>query len=146
MGSPAKIIKDLGQFVEGFVRDVPGKMVGYTQHAKGRRESKEESSRQVSWQQYKPKDIEAFAKTANQMTSMSESELGSSRPDLVSKRERAEVPWKKKSIQADYASMAASQKERIEGLYAKSMGRLGEVRRGKQRPGGRKQSLITREY
>jgi hypothetical protein len=139
-------VKDIGKFVESFVRDVPGKMVGFTQHDKGRREAKEESSRQVSWQQYKPKDIEAFAKTASQMTSMSESELGSARPDLISRHKRAEVPWKKKSIQADYASMAASQKERIEGLYAKSMGRLGEVRRGKQRPGGRKQSLITRKY
>jgi len=47
---------------------------------------------------------------------------------------------------ASAASMGVAEKKKIEGLYQKSTARMGEVTRGRLRPGARKQSMLTRKY
>jgi len=142
--SKSQPLKDIGKFVEGFVRDVPGKLVGYTQHMQARREAKEESSRAIGWEQYRPSDIEDFSKMAGKMTEKTGSELTAAQPKLVEKFERADVPWQRAEKIQEKEDMTAGQRDRIQGLYKTSHARLGAIKQGRLRPGAKKQTVLTK--
>ena len=146
--SKAQPLKDIGRFVERFVREVPGKMTGVTQHLQRRKEQAEEA-RKYEYQTFREKDLLEFSKTAGRMTEMGESDLEKAKPvaETVKVRERDPLDKSEKEmILGQQGRLKKEQEDRIRGLYKRSMGRLGEVKRARLRPGARKQSLITRKY
>jgi hypothetical protein len=130
------------------VRNTIGKATGMTQHLKARRESAEEA-RKYEYQAFREDDLIEFSKTAGRMTEMGESDLEKAKPvaETVKIRERDPLSKTNKEFILDqHGRIKKEQEDRIRGLYKRSMGRLGEVRRSRLRPGARKQSLITRKY
>ena len=157
MGKP---LKDIGQFAESMVKDTVGNLTGMTQYYRRSKEEGEayrKKQRTAVYQKYDPSDIEAFAKMTGQLTEKTESELTAAKP--VSYTETKDVSHagysqrggqyrekRRLDVEREYGEMAEQERGRIQGLYNKSMTRLGAVRRARQRPGARKQSLITRKY
>ena len=133
----AKMIKDVGH--EG------GKLLGITQAQQRKRDDYATASR-AQYMKYDPDAIEKFAKMGSILTGVSSDELESAKPVAYSRDDKLANPQDAASVEAKYASMTKEQSKRIEGLYKGSMGRVEEIRRGRQRPGARKQSLITRKY
>ena len=158
--SKAQPLKDLGKFAESLVRDTVGSLTGIAQYDKKTTEEGRAYRKKIStaqYQKYKASDIEAFAKMAGQMTEKTESELTAAKP--VSYTETKDVSHagysqrggqyrekRRLDVEREYGEMAEQERGRIQGLYNKSMTRLGAVRRARQRPGASKQSLITRKY
>ena len=146
--SKAQPLKDMGQFFEGMVRNTVGKMTGVTQHLQRRKEQAEEA-RKYQYETFREKDIREFAKTAGRMTEMGEGDLEKAKPMAETVKVREQDPLstqERTSILSSQGNLKKEQEDRIRGLYKKSMGRLGEVKRARMRPGARKQSLITRKY
>ena len=149
----AQPLKDLGKFAESLVRDV-AHLTGIPQAAKASREraaAYDKKQRTAVYQKYKASDIEAFSKMAGQMTEKTESELTAAKPVSHTETQRVQTTGqgtlhRKLEVEREYGEMAEQERGRIQGLYNKSMTRLGAVRRARQRPGARKQSLITRKY
>lgn len=157
MGKP---LKDIGQFAESMVKDTVGNLTGMTQYYRRSKEEGEayrKKQRTAVYQKYDPSDIEAFAKMTGQLTEKTESELTAAKP--VSYTETKDVSHagysqrggqyrekRRLDVEREYGEMAEQERGRIQGLYNKSMTRLGAVKRARQRPGARKQSLITRKY
>ena len=149
----AQPLKDLGKFVESMVRDV-AHLTGIPQAEKASREraaAYDKKQRTAVYQIYKASDIEAFSKMAGQMTEKTESELTAAKPVSHTETQRVQTTGqgtlhRKLEVEREYGEMAEQERGRIQGLYNKSMTRLGAVRRARQRPGARKQSLITRKY
>ena len=157
MGKP---LKDIGQFAESMVKDTVGNLTGMTQYYRRSKEEGEayrKKQRTAVYQKYDPSDIEAFAKMTGQLTETTESELTAAKP--VSYTETKDVSHagysqrggqyrekRRLDVEREYGEMAEQERGRIQGLYNKSMTRLGAVKRARQRPGARKQSLITRKY
>ena len=157
MGKP---LKDIGQFAESMVKDTVGNLTGMTQYYRRSKEEGEayrKKQRTAVYQKYDPSDIEAFAKMTGQLTEKTESELTAAKP--VSYTETKDVSHagysqrggqyrekRRLDVEREFGEMAEQERGRIQGLYNKSMTRLGAVRRARQRPGARKQSLITRKY
>ncbi len=150
----AQPLKDLGKFAESLVRDTVGSITGIAQYDKKTREEGRAYRKKIStaqYQKYKASDIEAFAKMAGQMTEKTESELTAAKPVSHTETQRVQTTGqgtlhRKLEVEREYGEMAEQERGRIQGLYNKSMTRLGAVRRARQRPGARKQSLITRKY
>tara|TARA_R100000655_G_scaffold105684_1_gene154144 strand:- start:4035 stop:4514 length:480 start_codon:yes stop_codon:yes gene_type:complete len=158
--SKAQPLKDMGQFFEGMVRNTVGKMTGIAQSEQASRERQAASQKKQGtavYQKYKAADIEAFSKMGGQLTEKTEAELSEAKP--VSYTETKDVRHKgwmqrggqyreklRKDVEQEYNEMAQGQRDRIQGLYNKSMTRLGAIRQSRLRPGARKQSLITRKY
>ena len=155
----AQPLKDLGKFVESMVRDV-AHLTGIPQAEQASREraaAYDKKQRTAVYQKYKASDIEAFSKMAGQMTEKTESDLTAAKPvSYTETKDVSHAGWKQRGgqyrekrrldVEREYGEMAEQERGRIQGLYNKSMTRLGAVRRARQRPGARKQSLITRKY
>jgi len=155
-----KPLKDIGQFAESMVKDTVGNLTGMTQYYRRSKEEAEafrKKQRTAVYQKYDPSAIEAFSKMAGQMTEKTESELTAAKPVSYTETKDVSHPGysrrsgqyrtkRRLAVEREYAEMAEEEKGRIQGLYNKSMTRLGAVKRGRQRPGARKQSLITRKY
>tara|TARA_R100000664_G_scaffold5434_1_gene10316 strand:- start:2591 stop:3046 length:456 start_codon:yes stop_codon:yes gene_type:complete len=133
-GFVAKMIKDVGH--EG------GKLIGVTQ-AQQRKKDYFQTGRVADYQKFDPKDIEAFAKMETELTGKTRAELEAAKPVAMSEKATLADPGAARSREAQYASMTASQRERIEGLYKGSQARLGAIERGRLRP-GRKQTVLTK--
>jgi hypothetical protein len=133
----AKMIHDVGH--EG------GKLLGITQ-AQQRKHDDYKTASHASYKKYDPDAIEKFARMGSILTGVSAEELEAAKPVAMSMDEQLANPQSAASLRAKYANMTKEQSKRIEGLYKGSMGRLEEIKRGQQRPGARKQSLITRKY
>tara|TARA_Y100001938_G_C7759089_1_gene267684 strand:- start:1 stop:498 length:498 start_codon:yes stop_codon:yes gene_type:complete len=162
----AKPLKDIGQFFEGMVRDTVGNLIGHTQHERRIREqmkAKDKRERTATFQKYRASDIEAFAKIGGQMTEKTEAELKAAKPVTYTETKDINAEYQRDwdasggklketrmgrrlAVEREYAEMADQEKSRIQGLYNKSMTRLGAIRQSRLRPGARKQSLITRKY
>ena len=149
----AQPLKDLGKFAESLVRDTVGNMTGLNQHDRQGREmlaSKNKERRTASYQRYAPSAIESFARMGSALTSKTESDLEAAKPksyavsEYLGKGNRTSLT--KEGVEASWATKTEEEHSKIQGLYNKSMTRLGEVKRARQRPGARKQSLITRKY
>ena len=157
MGKP---LKDIGQFAESMVKDTVGNLTGMTQYYRRSKEEGEayrKKQRTAVYQKYDPSDIEAFAKMTGQLTEKTESELTAAKPvSYTETKDVSHAGWKQRGgqyrekrrldVEREYGEMAEQERGRIQGLYNKSMTRLGAVKRARQRPGARKQSLITRKY
>ena len=157
MGKP---LKDIGQFAESLVKDTVGNLTGMTQAWRAsdeRGEAFRKKQRTAVYQKYDPSDIEAFAKMTGQLTEKTESELTAAKPvSYTETKDVSHAGWKQRGgqykekrrldVEREYGEMAEQERGRIQGLYNKSMTRLGAVKRARQRPGARKQSLITRKY
>ena len=133
-GFVAKMIKDVGH--EG------GKLIGVAQ-AQQRKKDYFQTGRVADYQKFDPKDIEAFAKMETELTGKTRAELEAAKPVAMSEKATLADPGAARSREAQYASMTASQRERIEGLYKGSQARLGAIERGRLRP-GRKQTVLTK--
>tara|TARA_Y100000004_G_scaffold197257_1_gene270721 strand:+ start:1917 stop:2372 length:456 start_codon:yes stop_codon:yes gene_type:complete len=133
-GFVAKMIKDVGH--EG------GKLIGVTQ-AQQRKKDYFQTGRVADYQKFDPKDIEAFAKMGTELTGKTRAELEAAKPVAMSEKATLANPGAARSREAEYASMTASQRKRIEGLYKGSQARLGDIERGRLRP-GRKQTVLTK--
>ena len=133
-GFVAKMIKDVGH--EG------GKLIGVTQ-AQQRKKDYFQTGRVADYQKFDPKDIEAFAKMETELTGKTRAELEAAKPVAMSEKATLADPGAARSREAQYASMTASQRERIEGLYKAGQARLGAIERGRLRP-GRKQTVLTK--
>ena len=133
-GVIAGAIKTFGQ--EG------GKLIGVTQ-AQQRKRDLFQTGRVADYQKFDPKDIEAFAKMGTELTGKTRAELEAAKPVDMSEKATLSDPGAARSREAEYASMTASQRERIEGLYKGSQARLGAIERGRLRP-GRKQTVLTK--
>lgn len=133
-GVIAGAIKTFGQ--EG------GKLIGVTQ-AQQRKKDLFQTGRVADYQKFDPKDIEAFAKMETELTGKTRAELEAAKPVAMSEKATLADPGAARSREAQYASMTASQRERIEGLYKGSQARLGAIERGRLRP-GRKQTVLTK--
>tara|TARA_R100000773_G_C4213718_1_gene112726 strand:+ start:535 stop:990 length:456 start_codon:yes stop_codon:yes gene_type:complete len=133
-GVIAGAIKTFGQ--EG------GKLIGVTQ-AQQRKRDLFQTGRVADYQKFDPKDIEAFAKMGTELTGKTRAELEAAKPVAMSEKATLADPGAARSREAEYASMTASQRERIEGLYKGSQARLGAIERGRLRP-GRKQTVLTK--
>ena len=133
-GVIAGAIKTFGQ--EG------GKLIGVTQ-AQQRKRDLFQTGRVADYQKFDPKDIEAFAKMETELTGKTRAELEAAKPVAMSEKAKLSDPGAARSREAQYASMTASQRERIQGLYKGSQARLGAIERGRLRP-GRKQTVLTK--
>lgn len=133
-GFVASMIKDVGE--EG------GKLFGITQ-AQQRKKDLFQTGRVADYQKFDPKDIEAFAKMGTELTGKTRAELEAAKPVAMSEKATLADPGAARSREAQYASMTASQRERIEGLYKAGQARLGAIERGRLRP-GRKQTVLTK--
>ena len=122
-----------------------GKLLGITQAQQRKKDDYATASR-AQYMKYDPDAIEKFAKMGSILTGVSAEELEAAKPVAMSMDEQLANPQSAASLRAKYANLTKEQSKRIEGLYKGSMGRLEEIRRGQQRPGARKQSLITRKY
>jgi len=134
-------IKAITNFVGSMIHDVgheAGKLIGVTQaQQRGNDEAREATA---SWaHKYKASDIEAFSKLGSQLTTMTQAELEEAKP-------KADTSKGYGAAGTTAASLGKAQMKRIEGLYQKSTARMGEVTRGRLRPGVRKQSMLTRKY
>ena len=119
-----------------------GKIIGVTQ-AQQRKRDLFQTGRVADYQKFDPKDIEAFAKMETELTGKTRAELEAAKPVAMSEKATLADPGAARSREAQYASMTASQRERIEGLYKGSQARLGAIERGRLRP-GRKQTVLTK--
>ena len=133
-GVIAGAVKTFGQ--EG------GKLIGVTQ-AQQRKRDLFQTGRVADYQKFDPKDIEAFAKMETELTGKTRAELEAAKPVAMSEKAKLSDPGAARSREAQYASMTASQRERIQGLYKGSQARLGAIERGRLRP-GRKQTVLTK--
>ena len=136
-GIIGKMIHDVGH--EG------GKLIGETQRQQRKHDDYATASR-AQYKKYDPDAIEKFAKMGSILTGVSSEELEAAKPVAYSRDDKVANPQDAASLEARYANLTKEQSKRIEGLYKGSMGRVEEIRRGRQRPGARKQSLITRKY
>ena len=136
-GFVAKMIKDVGH--EG------GKLFGITQ-AQQRKKDLFETGRVAEYQRFDPKDIEAFAKMGTELTGKTKAELEAAKPVTMTEKAKLSDPGAARSREAQYASMTASERERIEGLYRGSQTRLGAIQQGRLRPGRRQTVLTKRKY
>jgi hypothetical protein len=153
----AQPLKDIGKFAESLVRDTVGSLTGIAQADQASRERQAAFAKKQGtavYQKFDPKDIEAFSRMSGQLTEKTASELAEAKP--VSYTETKDVRTKgfmqksgqareklRKDVEQEYASMTASQRERIEGLYKAGQARLGAIERGRLRP-GRKQTVLTK--
>jgi uncharacterized protein YjbJ (UPF0337 family) len=151
-------LKDIGQFLEGSVRNTVGKLTGIAQYEQAGRERQAEwnkSQKTAVYQKYKASDIEAFAQMGSELTGKTKAELEAAKP--VSHTETKDVShkgwqgrggqYKKKlreGVEQEYADMAAGQRDRIQGLYKTSHARLGAIEQGRLRPGAKKQTVLTK--
>jgi len=119
-----------------------GKLIGVTQ-AQQRKKDLFQTGRVADYQKFDPKDIEAFAKMETELTGKTRAELEAAKPVAMSEKAKLSDPGAARSREAQYASMTASQRERIQGLYKGSQARLGAIERGRLRP-GRKQTVLTK--
>ena len=119
-----------------------GKLLGITQ-AQQRKRDDFQTGRVADYQKFDPKDIEAFAKMGTELTGKTRAELEAAKPVAMSEKATLADPGAARSREAEYASMTASQRKRIEGLYKGSQARLGAIERGRLRP-GRKQTVLTK--
>ena len=119
-----------------------GKLIGVTQ-AQQRKKDLFQTGRVADYQKFDPKDIEAFAKMETELTGKTRAELEAAKPVAMSEKATLADPGAARSREAQYASMTASQRERIQGLYKGSQARLGAIERGRLRP-GRKQTVLTK--
>ena len=119
-----------------------GKLIGVTQ-AQQRKKDLFQTGRVADYQKFDPKDIEAFAKMETELTGKTRAELEAAKPVAMSEKATLADPGAARSREAEYASMTASQRKRIEGLYKGSQARLGAIERGRLRP-GRKQTVLTK--
>ena len=119
-----------------------GKLLGITQ-AQQRKRDDFQTGRVADYQKFDPKDIEAFAKMETELTGKTRAELEAAKPVAMSEKATLADPGAARSREAEYASMTASQRKRIEGLYKGSQARLGDIERGRLRP-GRKQTVLTK--
>ena len=119
-----------------------GKLLGITQ-AQQRKRDDFQTGRVADYQKFDPKDIEAFAKMETELTGKTRAELEAAKPVAMSEKATLADPGAARSREAEYASMTASQRKRIEGLYKGSQARLGAIERGRLRP-GRKQTVLTK--
>ena len=122
-----------------------GKLLGITQSQQRANEERAEAKK-ADYMKYDPDAIEKFAKMGSVLTGVSSEELEAAKPVAMSMSEKLQNPGAAASREAKYASLTKEQSKRIEGLYKGSMGRVEEIKRGRQKPGARKQSLITRKY
>jgi len=164
----AQPLKDIGKFAESLVRDTVGSLTGIAQEDRRRREtyhSKQVQSRTAEYQIFDPAAIAAFSKMAGQLTEKTESELTAAKPKVLKTSEYMGTklqPWNNyggldggtadaaarstRRYELQWGDKTEEERRKIQGLYNKSMTRLGAVKRARQRPGARKQSLITRKY
>ena len=119
-----------------------GKLIGVTQ-AQQRKRDDFQTGRVADYQKFDPKDIEAFAKMETELTGKTRAEVEAAKPVAMSEKATLANPGAARSREAQYASMTASQRERIQGLYKGSQARLGAIERGRLRP-GRKQTVLTK--
>ena len=136
--NPVKLVTD---FVGSMIHDVGdegGKLLGITQAQQRAKDEAREATASMA-HRYKASDIEAFAKLGSQLTTMTQAELEEAKPKAATSKGYGDAG--KAS-----ASLGVAEWKRIEGLYRKSTTRMGEVTRGRLRPGVRKQSMLTRKY
>jgi hypothetical protein len=138
--------KDIGKFAESLVRDTVGSLTGLAQEEQAFRErttEKRNQARTAVYSKFDPAAIKRFAEMGSELTGMTRAELEAAKPVAMSEKAMLANPSAAKSREAEYASMTASQRERIQGLYKGSQARLGAIERGRLRP-GRKQTVLTK--
>lgn len=145
----AQPLKDITQFGESLVRNTVGKLTGIAQAEQGFRErtaERRKKSRTAIYERFDPADIEAFAQMGSELTGKTRAELEAAKPVAMTEKAQLTDPSAARSREAEYASMTASERERIEGLYRGSQTRLGAIQQGRLRPGRRQTVLTKRKY
>ena len=149
MSAVTKVVDQVLNPTTGFIakmnKDIlheGGKLIGVTQ-AQQRKKDDFQTGRVADYQKFDPKDIEAFAKMETELTGKTRAEVEAAKPVAMSEKATLANPGAARSREAQYASMTASQRERIQGLYKGSQARLGAIERGRLRP-GRKQTVLTK--
>tara|TARA_R110002073_G_scaffold26443_1_gene86668 strand:+ start:2016 stop:2474 length:459 start_codon:yes stop_codon:yes gene_type:complete len=138
LGGAAYALKEpIGDMIHN-VGHEGGKLLGITQAQQRSKDEAKEATASMA-HRYKASDIEAFSKLGSQLTTMTQAELDEAKPKATTSKGYGDAG-------ASAASMGVAEKKKIEGLYQKSTARMGEVTRGRLRPGARKQSMLTRKY